>query len=161
MHSRKFRPSTPISTGLTSRATIQGAYAYPANLSCRDWMLGDHATVPPDRGIFLPMSRRMHPDVCRFIPDKVHKGRLTGHPDTSCQAVAGTAFPPAGAFWVSVPHEGNAQIAPEGVAAIHSAAHELLSGVWTEKDGTTHPMRQSDIMVLAPYNAQSSDSELG
>lgn len=46
---------------------IQGAHPEPANLSCLDWMLGDHATVPPDRGIFLPVSRRMHPEVCRFI----------------------------------------------------------------------------------------------
>ena len=53
-----------------------------------------------------------------------------------------------------VPHEGNAQIAPEEVAAIQAAAHELLTGAWTEKDGTTRPMRQSDIIVVAPYNAQ-------
>jgi len=133
---------------------IQGAHPDPANLSCLDWMLGDHATVPPDRGIFLPVSRRMHPDVCRFISDQVYEGRLTSHPDTARQAVAGAAFPPAGAFWVPVPHEGNAQIAPEEVAAIHSAAHELLTGSWTEKDGTTRPVHQSDIIVVAPYNAQ-------
>ena len=53
-----------------------------------------------------------------------------------------------------VQHEGNAQIAPEEVAAIQAAAHELLTGAWTEKDGTTRPMRQSDIIVVAPYNAQ-------
>ena len=33
---------------------IQGAHPDPANLSCLDWMLGDHATIPADRGIFLP-----------------------------------------------------------------------------------------------------------
>ncbi len=133
---------------------IQGAHPEPANLSCLDWMLGDHATVPRDRGIFLPVSRRMHPDVCRFISDQVYEGRLTSHPDTSRQAVAGTAFPSAGAFWVSVPHEGNAQIAPEEIEAIKAAARELLTAAWTEKDGTTRPMRQSDIIVVAPYNAQ-------
>ncbi len=133
---------------------IQGAHPEPANLSCLDWMLGDHATVPPDRGIFLPVSRRMHPDVCRFISDQVYEGRLTSHPDTSRQAVTGTAFPSAGAFWVSVPHEGNAQIAPEEIEAIKAAAQELLTAAWIEKDGTTRPMRQSDIIVVAPYNAQ-------
>ncbi|GMG81458.1 TM0106 family RecB-like putative nuclease [Paralimibaculum aggregatum] len=133
---------------------IQGSHPDPANLSCLDWMLGEHATVPPDRGIFLPVSRRMHPDVCRFVSDQVYEGRLTSHPDTARQAVAGTAFPPAGAFWVPVPHEGNAQIAPEEVRAIQAAVHELLTGAWTEKDGRTRPMRQSDIIVVAPYNAQ-------
>ena len=133
---------------------IQGAHPDPANLSCLDWMLGDHATVPPDRGIFLPVSRRMHPDVCRFISDQVYEGRLTSHPDTTRQAVTGTTFPQCGAFWVSVPHEGNAQSASEEVAAIRDAVRDLLLGAWTEKDGTTRPMRQSDIIVVAPYNAQ-------
>lgn len=133
---------------------IQGAHPEPANLSCLDWMLGEHATVPPDRGIFLPVSRRMHPEVCRFISDQVYEGRLNNHPDTVHQAVRGTRFPEAGAFWVPVPHEGNAQIAAEEVEAIRAAVTDLLTGTWTEKDGTTRPMQASDIIVVAPYNAQ-------
>ena len=133
---------------------IQGAHPEPANLSCLDWMLGDHATVPPDRGIFLPVSRRMHPEVCLFISDHIYEGRLTSHPDTARQAVRGTGFPDAGSFWVPVPHEGNAQVAAEEVKAISAAAADMLKGTWTEKDGTTRPMRASDIIVVAPYNAQ-------
>jgi predicted RecB family nuclease len=133
---------------------IQGVHPEPVNLSCLDWMLGDHATVPSDRGIFLPVSRRMHPEVCRFISDQVYEGRLISHPDTARQAVRGTHFPEAGAFWVPVPHEGNAQIAIEEVEAIRGAVADLMKGTWTEKEGTTRPMRASDIIVVAPYNAQ-------
>lgn len=133
---------------------IQGAHPEPANLSCLDWMLGDHATVPPDRGIFLPVSRRMHPQVCGFISDQVYEGRLESHSDTGRQGVTGTSLPGAGAFWVPVPHEGNAQTAHEEVAAIAAAATELLKGVWTGKDGAQRPLSQSDIIVVAPYNAQ-------
>ena len=133
---------------------IQGAHPEPANLSCLDWLLGDHATIPPDRGIFLPVSRRMHPKVCSFISDQVYEGRLTSHPDTALQAVTRTRFPEAGAFWVPVAHEGNAQIAAEEVAAIQVAVTNLLQGEWTEKDGTRRPMRETDIIVVAPYNAQ-------
>lgn len=133
---------------------IQGAHPAPANLSCLEWMLGDHATIPPDRGIFLGVTRRMHPEVNRFISDQVYEGRLESHPDTARQAVTGTSFPEAGAFWVPVAHEGNAQVAPEEVEAIQAAVEELLTGAWTEKDGVTRPIRQSDIIVVAPYNAQ-------
>ena len=135
---------------------IQGAHPHPANLSCLDWLLGDHATVPPDRGIFLPTSRRMHPKVCRFISDQVYEGRLQSHPDTARQSVTGTPFPQADAFWVPVAHEGNAQIAPEEVAAISAAAAHLLIGQWTDNDGTTRPLREADIIVVAPYNAQAN-----
>ena len=133
---------------------IQGAHPQPANLSCLDWMLGDHATIPPDRGIFLPVSRRMHPEVCRFISEQVYEGRLTSHADTARQGVSGARFPEAGAFWVPVAHEGNAQVSTEEVAAIQAAVADLLQGEWTEKDGTRRPMRETDIIVVAPYNAQ-------
>ena len=133
---------------------IQGSHPAPANLSCLDWMLGDHATVPADRGIFLPVSRRMHPDVCRFISSQVYEGRLTSHPNTKRQALSGTIFPSSGAFWVPVSHDGNSQVASEEVAAISDAVEKLLSGHWTEMDGTTRRLRRSDIIVVAPYNAQ-------
>ena len=133
---------------------IQGSHPEPANLSCLDWILGNHATIPADRGIFLPVSRRMHPDVCRFISEQVYEGRLTSHPDTANQRVTGTTLPEAGAFWVSVAHEGNAQIAQEEVVAIGKAVTELLGGSWKEKDGSTRPIREADIIVVAPYNAQ-------
>jgi len=133
---------------------IQGAHPDPANLSCLEWMLGEHATIPPDRGIFLPVSRRMHPDVCRFISRQVYEGRLVSAPDTAVQAVRGTGFPEAGAFWAPVVHEGNAQIAAEEVAAIQAAIDDLLSGSWTDKDGTTRALEPADIIVVAPYNAQ-------
>ena len=53
-----------------------------------------------------------------------------------------------------VPHEGNAQIAQEEVAAIGKTVAKLLGGSWTEKDGSKRPMRETDIIVVAPYNAQ-------
>ena len=135
---------------------IQGAHPDPANLSCLEWMLGEHVTVPADRGIFLPVSRRMHPEVCRFISDQVYEGRLSNHTDTARQSLDGTSFPGAGAFWVPVPHDGNAQIAREEVAAIQAATIELLRGTWTDKLGKTRPMRPADIIVVAPYNAQAN-----
>jgi len=133
---------------------IQGAHPHPANLSCLEWVLHDHATIPPDKGIFLPVTRRMHPTICRFISDQIYDGRLTSHPDTARQKVTGTAFPEAGVFWMPVPHEGNAQSSIEEVAAIKSTITELLKGHWTDKDGTSRPIRVTDIIVVAPYNAQ-------
>lgn len=133
---------------------IQGSHPHPANLSCLEWLLGDHATIPSDRGIFLPVSRRMHPEVCQFISDQVYERRLTSHPDTAKQRVGDTSLPEAGAFWVPIAHEGNAQISPEEVSAIRTTLEELLGGTWTEIDGTKRLLREGDIIVVAPYNAQ-------
>lgn len=132
---------------------IQGAHPYPANLSCLEWLLGDRTTFALDRGIFLPISRRMHPQVCRFISGQVYEGRLTSHLDMAMR-VGDTPLPEAGAFWMPIVHEGNSQISPEEVSAVRATIDELLRGAWTKKDGTTRPMRDSDIIVVAPYNAQ-------
>ena len=133
---------------------IQGAHPHPANLSCLEWMLGEHATVPPDRGIFLETTRRMHPQVCGFVSEQVYEGRLFSHPDTAAQRVASDVYPHTGAFWVSVEHEGNAQIAMEEVEAIRRSAEGLLGGCWTDKSGDTRAIEEADIIVVAPYNAQ-------
>jgi uncharacterized protein len=56
---------------------IQGSHPEPANLSCLEWMLGENATIPVDRGIFLSVTRRMHPAVNKFILERVYEDRLT------------------------------------------------------------------------------------
>lgn len=133
---------------------IQGAHPEPANLSCLEWMLGKDATLPADRGIFLPVTRRMHPAVNEFISKQFYDGRLTSHPDTQHQAVLNTDWPEAGVFWVPVGHEANAQVAHEEVSAIKLCCKNLLQGQWREKDGTVRPLVENDIIVVAPYNAQ-------
>jgi uncharacterized protein len=133
---------------------IQGAHPEPANLSCLEWALTGHATVPPDKGVFLSETRRMHPDVCRFISDQVYEARLQSHPDTAHQKVSGTPLPEAGAYWISVDHSGNTQVAEEELLAIKSTVVQLLCGFWTDKHGFHRPISQTDIIVVAPYNAQ-------
>ncbi len=54
----------------------QGHHPGDTGLSCLEYLLHGRATVPPDRGVFLAETRRMHPDVCRFISDAVYESRL-------------------------------------------------------------------------------------
>ncbi|MFA5630495.1 MAG: TM0106 family RecB-like putative nuclease [Porticoccaceae bacterium] len=133
---------------------VQGAHPHPANLSCLEWLQGEDATVQSDRGIFLPVSRRMHPAVCGYISEQIYDGRLTSHPDTARQCISGTPYPEAGAYWVPVNHQGNAQVAEEEIDAIRSAIAALLAGQWIDTTGSSRPLDESDIIVVAPYNAQ-------
>jgi uncharacterized protein len=133
---------------------VQGSHPGDAGFSCLDWLLGDHATVPPDRGILLPVTRRMHPDLCRFVSERVYEGRVSSHPDTARQRVGGTRWPEAGAHLVEVPHDGNAQVSHAEIAAIGAAVAELTAGTWTDRDSVIRPLREEDIIVVAPYNAQ-------
>ena len=53
----------------------QGVHPGVSGSSTLNYALGQAATVPPSLGIFLE-TRRMHPDVCRFISDAFYDGRL-------------------------------------------------------------------------------------
>ena len=133
---------------------IQGAHPYPANLSCLQWLLTDNPTVPPERGIFLPTTWRMHSAVCKFISDHVYESRLHSDPANEKQAIIGTNYPSAGAFWVPVVHDGNAQVSHEEADAIEDAIENICKGKWTNKQGHSRPIVFGDIIVVAPYNAQ-------
>lgn len=133
---------------------VQGAHPHPANLSCLDWMLGGDTTIAPDRGVFLPVTRRMHPDLCRYISDQFYAGRVSAHETTARQALSASGLPGAGAFLVPVEHEGRAQDCPEEVEAIRRTIASLLAGTWTDRNGTAATIQASDIIVVAPYNVQ-------
>lgn len=133
---------------------VQGAHPGAAGLSCLDWLLGEHATVPPDRGVLLPETRRMHPDLCRFVSGRFYEGRLASHSDCARQRMGAAGWPATGAHLVPVPHAGNAQVAGEEVAAIRAAIATLTAGTWTDTAGETRSLRAEDVIVVAPYNAQ-------
>ncbi len=134
---------------------IQGAHPGDSGKSALEYLLADHNTVPPERGIFLPTSRRMHPDVCEFISEIVYEGRLTsddGAARQSLEMVPG--LPQSGAHLVAVWHEGNSQTSMEEVEAIRQTINLLLGKAFTDRDGNQRSLSLEDILVVAPYNAQ-------
>ena len=137
---------------------VQGAHPGAAGLSCLDWLLGGDATVPPDRGILLPVTRRMHPDLCRFVSERVYEGRVASHPGCARQRIGGTRWPSNGAHLALVPHAGNAQVAREEIEAIRAAIAELTAGTWTDAAGTT---RCQSARNPAPRSASNFDPPFG
>jgi superfamily I DNA and/or RNA helicase len=55
---------------------IQGSHPGRSGLSALDHLLDGAETVPSERGMFLSKTRRMHPDLCRFISEAFYDGRL-------------------------------------------------------------------------------------
>jgi len=112
--------------------------------------VGDRPTVPPDMGIFLDRTRRMHPDVCRFVSEIVYDSRLDGLPELAAQA---TAFG-TGLRYLPVEHVGNVATSPEEALRITREITAMRGGSWTNRKDETRPLKESDFMVVAPYNAQ-------
>ena len=92
----------------------------------------------------------MRPDVCRFVSEIVYDNRLDGLPELATQA---TAFG-TGLRFLPVEHVGNVAAAPEEAELITREIQRMRGGAWTNRKGETRPLRESDFMVVAPYNAQ-------
>jgi predicted RecB family nuclease len=135
----------------------QGVHPDGAEKSALDHVLAGHDTVPEHRGVFLPVTRRMHPDVCAFISDAFYDSRLTAHPDCIRQRIdtaTAIALHPTGTHWLPVDHAGNRTASAEEVAAVSALVEQLHGAHWTDSHGKQHPVTPSDILVVAPYNAQ-------
>jgi uncharacterized protein len=137
----------------------QGHHPDDTGLSCLEYFLNGHATVPADLGILLDESRRMHPDVCRFISEAVYEGRLGNIPATERHRVIraqDTRLVPAetGIVWHPVEHVGNTQSSEEERDAIVALVGELLRRRVVDSDGVERDMTADDILIVAPFNAQ-------
>jgi uncharacterized protein len=113
-------------------------------------LLGDHATMPADRGVFVSETRRMHPDVCRFISERIYDGKLTSHPDCKKQGT----YLGTGLRWIEVEHTGCATESEIEADAVIAQIGQMLGQHWTDKHGVTHTITATDVMVVAPYNDQ-------
>jgi uncharacterized protein len=128
----------------------QAVHPEGTSLSVLEHLLGEHPTVPAERGLFLDQTRRMHPAVCEFISDEVYEGRLKSHPDCALQSVGGEA----GIRCLPVQHVGNASSSPEEAETIRCEIERLLGRPFRDMAGGERPLEARDCMVVTPYNLQ-------
>lgn len=150
---------------------VQGSHPGDAGLSCLQYALKDeeasqtdspvlHAVIPPDYGLFLGESRRMHPEVCRFISESIYEKRLGSHSDCARQSIAvptgfkGLVTKESGVVFVGAEHDGNTQRSEEEVERVKALYEELVGRLYTAKTGSTRPLALNDFLFIAPYNAQ-------
>ncbi len=131
-----------------------GTHALHADDSVLEHLLGAHETVPPERGIFLDRSYRMHPDICAFISETMYEGRLAAAPQTALHRVDSPSLRGAGLRFVSIPHDHNSAASPQEADRIVSEIAALRTGTVTDDDGIARPLLDRDIIVVTPYNAQ-------
>jgi uncharacterized protein len=137
---------------------IQGSHPGESGQSGLEYLLNGRQTIPAEFGVFLNETRRLHPDVCRFISDAVYEGRLAPHPSTSARRIVHPDKPAhvvrgTGLQYLPVEHDGNTQCSDEEVEVIAEIVAELLSAQLEQGD-ERRPMTLSDILLVAPYNMQ-------
>jgi uncharacterized protein len=133
----------------------QAVHPPGAGESVLEHLLGEQTTIPPERGLFIDETRRMHPDICRFISRAIYEDRLESFADCANQLIeAPGLLSGTGIRYVPVAHEGNTRSSTEEAETIKDLVEDLLKGDYTKQDRTSGPLAPEEIMVVAPYNAQ-------
>ena len=136
-----------------------GAHPGRSGLSALDYFLDGRQTIPPDRGILLDQSWRMHPKVCSFVSDALYESRLKSHPDTQQQRICLADRKPiaieAGIEFIAVEHEGNRQSSTEEAELIKRLMDSLVGRPFVDFAGKKKErLKVEDILVVAPFNMQ-------
>jgi uncharacterized protein len=116
--------------------------------------------MPPDKGIFLANTWRLHPDVCAFTSEVFYEARLKHQPGIECQILeASGRLNGTGVRYIPVEHTGNQSESPEEAEAIVALVRSLADGNswWTNRHGERKRVALDDIAIVAPYNAQVAE----
>ncbi len=134
----------------------QAVHPGQSGASALEHLLEGHETVPPDRGIFLDRSYRMHPDLTAFVSDLAYEGRLASAEGRSGLAVLGDGPVSGSGLRVRlVEHTATARSDSQDEAAAVSQLWSSLQGrTWRDHEGGLRSIGAADVLVVAPYNAQ-------
>lgn len=135
----------------------QGSHPEGTEVSALEHILNGQKTLLPERGIFLDVTWRLHPQVCSFVSELFYESRLVSKPDLVNQQLDGkTRFSGAGLWFEAVEHDGNQSSSREEVEVVSKIIEELVKGdvFYTNNSGVRKILGVDDIKVIAPYNAQ-------
>jgi predicted RecB family nuclease len=135
----------------------KGSHPDGVGVSALDHILGGQATMPPELGLFLPITWRLAPPLCRATSELFYEGKLSSAVGVDQVRLSGTGrFEGAGVWVIDVPHEGNRNASDEEVDEVVRLIDEIRgpAAEWIDSRGQSHPIVDADILVVAPYNAQ-------
>lgn len=135
----------------------QAVHPEGADVSALAHLLGANKTIPPDKGIFIGTTRRLHPSIKRFTSEIFYEGRLDCISGLENQAILGAQnFRRQGLNYVAVEHNDCQSYCEPEITRIKELVSELLAPGVRVKDeqGRERPITAKDILIVAPYNLQ-------
>jgi uncharacterized protein len=136
---------------------MQGSHPEGTDVSALNHILGAHATIPGDRGLFLEETWRLHPEICAFTSELFYESRLHSRPGLERQTIRSTSrINGSGLRFLPVIHEGNQSSCPEEADKVCELVAEILGSntTWIDREGIESAIGLDDILIIAPYNAQ-------
>jgi uncharacterized protein len=142
---------------------LRGSHPEGADLSALEHLLAGAKTIPPNKGLFLERTWRLHPKLTEFTSEAFYEGRLQSRDGLENQRIEGHAWlGESGLWYFPAEHHGNQNASPEEVEIVAGLVDSLTQPPvrWVDDKGNGRKLQLSDILVVAPYNTQVSDLSL-
>jgi len=136
---------------------LQGSHPPGADRSALAHLLDGHDAIPETLGLFLEQTWRLHPSVTAFTSTAFYEGKLASRPNLEGQRLLGPEpMRGAGVRMVEADHVGADSYSAEEAHQVAWLVRALVEShsTWIDKDGGEHPITYTDVLVVAPYNAQ-------
>jgi predicted RecB family nuclease len=132
----------------------QGLHPEPVDRSALGWLSDGHDVLPADLGYFLAETWRMHPALTEAVSDLSYEGRLRSHLPQTVDRCLGGVDP--GLTPVAIEHADDTVFSAAEADAVVELVRSHLGRRWTDPsdDRPDRPLGQSDLIVVAPFNAQ-------
>src|SRR6266404_746871 len=138
----------------------KGSHPDGAEKSALEHLLNGRKTIPADLGFLLPETWRLHPKVCQYTSEFFYDAKLRSHPISLSRVLEGHKWLDGEGLWiVPVEHEGNRNSSAEEVEVVARIVEGLLKPEvkWFRSAGNPRSLKEEDILIVAPYNAQVAD----
>ncbi len=137
---------------------VKGVHPEDSGLSVLDFLLQGQATVAPDSGVFLNVTRRLGPTICDYISSTFYDGRLVPAPENAGRTIIFKSpipgIEPEGIHFVPVDHAACSQKSEEEGKIVADFYARLLRQRFQDNHGSARPMTQDDVLIVSPYNVQ-------
>ncbi|MCW3038299.1 MAG: putative RecB family nuclease [Solirubrobacterales bacterium] len=135
---------------------IQASHSEAVRVSLLEHLAQGSAVLPAAAGVFLDVSRRMHPAVCEVVGALAYDGALQAHEAAAARSISGGDIVLGGyriplrpgVVWLPT------EATEEGQAAlVASLVGELVRSASVTANGRTERLTADDVLVVAPHNA--------
>ena len=136
---------------------LQGTHPPGAERSVLAHLLDGERVMPDRFGLFLDGSWRLHPEIAAYTSEVFYEGRLHSHDGREMLDLSGIPrLSGTGLRFLPVPHSGQSSESPEEAGLVAEIVRSLLGSApaYTDAQGVAHPLTESDVLVITPYNAQ-------
>jgi uncharacterized protein len=136
---------------------MQGSHPDGTDVSALDHILAGEQTIPPNKGLFLEETWRLHADICAYTSELFYASKLRSHAGLEKQAIKSAGpLSGSGLRYLAVAHSGNQNCSPEEAQAIATLVNTIMNNgsTWIDGDGQGKAITFEDIVIITPYNAQ-------